>query len=191
MEIKKAIFAAGCFWGVETNFRKVEGVISTRVGYTGGHFKNPSYKQVCTINTGHAEAIEIFFDASKVSYDELLEVFWSIHDPTTLNSQGPDIGEQYRSVIFYIDVEQKGHEYWISVIDTGIGIPEAEYNRIFDQFHQVEPSLTRKFEGMGLGLSIAKGMVDIHKGRIWVESVVGKGSKFTIVFPTAPDVAND
>ncbi|MFW9865307.1 MAG: peptide-methionine (S)-S-oxide reductase MsrA [Candidatus Thorarchaeota archaeon] len=107
MEIQKAIFAAGCFWGVESNFRKVEGVISTRVGYTGGHFKSPSYKQVCTLNTGHAEAIEITFDVSKVSYDDLLDVFWSIHDPTTLNRQGPDIGEQYRSAIFYIDEEQK------------------------------------------------------------------------------------
>ncbi|MFX1478750.1 MAG: peptide-methionine (S)-S-oxide reductase MsrA [Promethearchaeota archaeon] len=107
MEIQKAIFAAGCFWGVESNFRKVEGVISTRVGYTGGHFKNPRYKQVCTLNTGHAEAIEITFDASRVSYDDLLDIFWSIHDPTTLNRQGPDIGEQYRSAIFYIDEEQK------------------------------------------------------------------------------------
>jgi peptide-methionine (S)-S-oxide reductase len=107
MKIQKAIFAAGCFWGVESNFRKVEGVISTRVGYTGGQFKNPSYKQVCTLNTGHAEAIEITFDSSKVSYDELLEIFWSIHNPTTLNRQGPDVGEQYRSAIFYIDDEQK------------------------------------------------------------------------------------
>ncbi len=89
----------------------------------------------------------------------------------------------------HIDVAQKKHEYWINVIDTGVGIPEEQYDRIFDQFHQVEPSLTRKFEGMGLGLSIAKGMVEVHRGRIWVESVVGKGSKFTIVFPTAPDVA--
>jgi signal transduction histidine kinase len=90
----------------------------------------------------------------------------------------------------HINVELKGHEYWINVIDTGIGIPQPECNRIFDQFHQVEPSLTRKYEGMGLGLSIAKGMVEVHKGRIWVESVVGKGSNFTVVLPTAPDVAN-
>jgi signal transduction histidine kinase len=83
----------------------------------------------------------------------------------------------------------KAHEYWINVIDTGIGIPESEYTHIFDQFHQVEPSLRRKFEGMGLGLSIAKGMVEVHQGRIWVESVVDKGSNFTVVFPTAPDVA--
>ena len=107
METQKAIFAAGCFWGVESNFRKVEGVISTRVGYTGGSFSEPTYKQVCSLNTGHAEAIEITFDPSKVTYDELLEVFWSIHDPTTLNRQGPDVGTQYRSTIFYINSEQK------------------------------------------------------------------------------------
>jgi len=107
MEIQKAIFAAGCFWGVEANFRKVEGVISTRVGYTGGSFSEPTYKDVCSHKTGHAEAIEIAFDPSKVTYDELLDVFWSIHDPTTLNRQGPDIGTQYRSVIFYINSEQK------------------------------------------------------------------------------------
>ncbi|MBN1219563.1 MAG: GAF domain-containing sensor histidine kinase [Anaerolineae bacterium] len=90
----------------------------------------------------------------------------------------------------HINVELKKHEYWINVIDTGVGIPETEYNRIFDQFYQVEPALTRKYEGMGLGLSIVKGMVEVHKGRIWVESVVGKGSNFSVVFPTAPDVAN-
>jgi signal transduction histidine kinase len=82
----------------------------------------------------------------------------------------------------------KGHKYWIEVIDTGIGIPKTEYDRIFDQFYQVEPSLTRKYQGMGLGLSITKGMVEVHKGRVWVESIVGKGSKFTVVLPTAPDV---
>ena len=107
MEIQKAIFAAGCFWGVEANFRKVEGVISTRVGYTGGSFSEPTYNDVCSHKTGHAEAIEIAFDPSKVTYDELLDVFWSIHDPTTLNRQGPDIGTQYRSIIFYINSEQK------------------------------------------------------------------------------------
>jgi peptide-methionine (S)-S-oxide reductase len=107
METQKAIFAAGCFWGVEANFRKVKGVIDTRVGYTGGSFTNPTYKDVCSHKTGHAEAIEITFDPSVVSYEELLDVFWSIHDPTTMNRQGPDVGTQYRSAIFYLNPEQK------------------------------------------------------------------------------------
>lgn len=107
MEFQKAIFAAGCFWSVEERFRKVKGVISTRVGYTGGNFTEPTYRDVCSHKTGHAEAIEIMYDPSKTSYDDLLNVFWSIHDPTTLNRQGPDVGAQYRSAIFYINSEQK------------------------------------------------------------------------------------
>ncbi len=103
----KATFAAGCFWGVEAAFSKVNGITATMVGYSGGRLENPNYKDVCTGRTGHAESIQLEYNSSVVSYEEILEIFWQIHDPTTPNRQGSDVGSQYRSIIFYHNEEQK------------------------------------------------------------------------------------
>ena len=105
--MEKAMFGAGCFWGVEAAFRKVKGVTSTAVGYSGGSFPNPTYEDVCTGRTGHDEVIMVEFDPSQVNYENLLGVFWDCHDPTTLNRQGPDIGSQYRSAVFFFNSEQE------------------------------------------------------------------------------------
>ena len=105
--MEKALFGAGCFWGVEAAFRLVKGVQATAVGYSGGHLPNATYKDVCSGKTGHAEVVEIEYDPAQVSYDDLLNVFWENHDPTTMNRQGPDVGSQYRSAIFFRSPEQE------------------------------------------------------------------------------------
>jgi peptide-methionine (S)-S-oxide reductase len=107
MSVETATFGAGCFWGVEVTFRNVEGVTATEVGYTGGTKTDPTYREVCSGTTGHAEAVRVEFDPSRVSFDELLDAFWESHDPTTLDRQGPDVGPQYRSAVFYHSPEQR------------------------------------------------------------------------------------
>lgn len=134
-----AIFAAGCFWHIEEAFSKVKGVIRTRVGYTGGITKNPAYEQVSSGKTGHAEAIEVTFNPKEIAYKELLDVFWKVHNPTTLNRQGADIGTNYRSAIFYSDEKQKEtaikskEEY-----GKGISRPIVTEIKKFDVFYPAE-----------------------------------------------------
>jgi peptide-methionine (S)-S-oxide reductase len=151
----KATFGAGCFWGVEAAFRKVNGVLDTAVGYMGGTLKNPTYEDVCSGKTGHAEVVQVTYDPDKVRYDELLDLFWSIHDQTQLNRQGPDIGSNYRSVIFYHDAEQgktarRSKEYMEVSGRFGFGkivtriVPATEFYRA-EEYHQ------RYFERHGGG----------------------------------------
>jgi peptide-methionine (S)-S-oxide reductase len=143
--LEKATFGAGCFWGVEETFRQLKGVQSTAVGYAGGTSKNPTYEDVCTGTTGHAEAVQIQYDPSVIPYEELLKVFWNCHNPTTFNKQGPDIGEQYRSVIFFHTPEQEARARkskseleqsgkWKNPIVTEI-IPAGTFYRA-EEYHQ-------------------------------------------------------
>ncbi len=148
----KATFAAGCFWHVEDLFRKVKGVSSATSGYTGGTMPSPSYEDVCTDRTGHAEAVQVEYDPEQVSYDELLKVFWENHNPTTLNRQGPDVGSQYRSAIFYHDAEQEeaAKEYMKKLQDS---MPEKKVVTEITptkEFFKAEEYHQRYFEKQGL-----------------------------------------
>ena len=140
---KKATFGAGCFWGVEAAFRQIEGVTQTRVGYSGGTLDNPSYEDVCSHTTGHAEVVEVTYDPERLTYEALLDVFWGKHDPTQLNRQGWDIGDQYRSAIFFRDEDQreaatraKAHQQarWPAPIVTEVEPAQTFYEA--EDYHQ-------------------------------------------------------
>lgn len=149
----KATFAAGCFWGVEDAFRQVKGVTDVTVGYTGGHTKNPTYKEVCTDRTGHAEAVEVEFDPNQVSYRELLAVFFQSHDPTQMNRQGPDYGTQYRSAVFFHDAEQEAEARGAKEALEKAGIfkrPIVTQIVAAPEFYRAEEYHQRYFEKNGL-----------------------------------------
>jgi peptide-methionine (S)-S-oxide reductase len=153
---KLAVFGAGCFWGVESAFRAIEGVVDVAVGYAGGTVPKPNYRTVCSGKTGHAEVAQVEYDPARVSFEQLLEVFWQIHDPTTLNRQGPDFGTQYRSIVFYSDEhERKAAEESKRRLDESgkLGrpvvtqiVPAAEFYRA-EEYHQ------RYYERMGIAPS--------------------------------------
>lgn len=141
-QAERAIFASGCFWGTEYYFQRAPGVISTRVGYTGGHTPNPSYREVCYGKTGHAEAVEVLYDPEQTSYEEMARLFFETHDPTQINRQGPDIGEQYRSAIFYLDdaqkataerliatLREKGYDVATEVTEASAFYPAEDYHQ--------------------------------------------------------------
>ncbi len=154
----QATFAAGCFWGVEATFRKMTGVRSAEVGYTGGTTEDPSYEEVCGGQTGHAEAVHLLFDPDQVTYEQLLDAFWAIHDPTTMDRQGPDVGSQYRSAIFFHDAEQEAAARaskerleaagrWRDPIVTEIA-PAGTFTRAEDYHQQYLDKRTQRFGGL-------------------------------------------
>jgi peptide-methionine (S)-S-oxide reductase len=151
--VAKATFGAGCFWGVESAFRQIRGVTDVAVGYEGGSFPNPTYKDVCTDRTGHAEVVEVDYDPQQVPYDELLRVFFDIHDPTTLNRQGPDYGSQYRSVIFFHDAAQEAAAKAMKAeLDRAGGLPRKVVTQIVPagDFYRAEEYHQRYFEKHGI-----------------------------------------
>ncbi len=165
MKTELATFAAGCFWGVEAAFGKVDGVLETQVGYTGGKKEDPTYKEVCTDRTGHAEAVQVTFDPEKVSFAELLDVFWSAHDPTTVDRQGPDVGSQYRSAIFVHDAEQERI--------ARASLDEVNQSGVFrrkivtqivpaGKFYSAEEYHQKYFESRGMAESCHVGVAEVH-----------------------------
>jgi peptide-methionine (S)-S-oxide reductase len=147
---QKATFAAGCFWGVESAFRRIPGVTATRVGYTGGHTDDPSYYDVCSDTTGHAEAVEVEFDPEQVSYEELLAVFWANHDPTTPNRQGPDVGSQYRAAVFFHSPEQQEQALKTkAAIQAALPVPVVTEVVPAETFHEAEDYHQQYFEKQG------------------------------------------
>lgn len=147
VSMAKATFAAGCFWGIEAAFQRIPGVTGTAVGYMGGTMEHPTYKDVCTDRTGHAEVVQVDYDPARVTYDQLLDVFWQIHDPAQVNRQGPDIGTQYRSAIFFHDAEQ---ERTARASREGLGKPVATEITAAGPFWRAEEYHQRYLERRGL-----------------------------------------
>ncbi|HEX8679047.1 MAG TPA: peptide-methionine (S)-S-oxide reductase MsrA [Chthoniobacterales bacterium] len=150
---EKAMFGAGCFWGVEATFRNLKGVVNATVGYAGGNTENPTYDDVCSNETGHAEVVEVEYDSSQVSYEQLLDTFWANHNPTTLNRQGPDVGTQYRSVIFYYTPEQQAAaEQSKAALDESGRFPRPIVTQIepAPKFYRAEDYHQRYLEKRGL-----------------------------------------
>ncbi len=155
-ENRIAVFGAGCFWGVESAFCAVEGVVDVAVGYAGGTVAKPSYRMVCSGKTGHAEVVQVEYDPARVSFERLLEVFWQIHDPTTLNRQGPDVGTQYRSIIFYSDEhERKAAEESKRRLDESGKLARPVVTQIVPtaEFYRAEEYHQRYYERMGIAPS--------------------------------------
>ncbi len=153
--MEKALFGAGCFWGVEESFRKLPGVVRTEVGYSGGNVINPTYEKVCEGNTNHAEVVLIHYEENEISFQSLLDHFWICHDPTTLNRQGPDIGTQYRSVIFYFNEEQKEISYK-SKMELSSKISKVVVTQILEvnEYYKAEEYHQKYIQKTGLHCSI-------------------------------------
>jgi peptide-methionine (S)-S-oxide reductase len=146
----EATFGAGCFWGVEYVYRRVPGVLEVKAGYSGGHTQNPTYEQVCSHTTGHAEVVQVIFDPDRVTYDQLLEVFWAMHDPTQVDRQGPDIGDQYRSVIFtHTDEQREAADASKERAQTRFQAPIATKIEPLQEFYPAEDYHQRYYEKTG------------------------------------------